>query len=59
MYDTGDYAGLSWWSFYEPRWASIGLWDTAGLTVAGEPEPLTMSHDAVLDAAALIRRVLR
>lgn len=58
MYDTGDYAGVSWWSFYEPRWASFGLWDVSGLTVAGDPEPLTMDHDAVQDAAALIRRVI-
>ncbi|MBE4719556.1 RES family NAD+ phosphorylase [Pseudarthrobacter sp. AB1] len=58
IHDTGDYAGLSWWSFYEPRWASLGLWDTSGLTVAGPPEPLTMDHDAVQEAAALIRRVI-
>ncbi|MDJ0459326.1 hypothetical protein PUN71_019150 [Arthrobacter sp. NQ7] len=58
MYDTGDYAGVSWWSFYEPRWASFGLWDVSGLTVAGEPEPLTLAHDAVRDAATPIRRVV-
>jgi hypothetical protein len=58
MYETGDYAGLSWWSFYEPRWGSFGLWEITGLTVAGDPEPLTMAHDAVQDAAALIRRVI-
>lgn len=56
MYETGDYAGLSWWSFYEPRWASYGLWDIAGLSVAGAPETLTLNHPAVQDAAALIRR---
>jgi hypothetical protein len=58
MYDTGNYDGLSWWSYYGPRWASIGLWDVSGLTVTGEPEPLTMSYDAVREAAALIRRVI-
>jgi hypothetical protein len=58
MYESGDCAGLSWWSFYEPRWASFGLWDISGLTLSGEPEPLTMAHDAVQDAAALIRRVV-
>ncbi|ABK02109.1 hypothetical protein Arth_0711 [Arthrobacter sp. FB24] len=58
MYETGDYAGLSWWSFYEPRWASFGLWDITGLTPVGDPEPLTMTHDAVQDAATLIRRVI-
>jgi len=29
IYDTGDYAGVSWWSFYEPRWASLGMWDVS------------------------------
>jgi hypothetical protein len=51
-------ADTVWWSFYEPRWASFGLWNIAGLTVAGDPEPLTMAHDAVQDAAALIRRLV-
>lgn len=58
MYETGDYAGVSWWSFYEPRWASYGLWDTSALTVVGTPEVLTLSHPAVEEAAALIRRAI-
>nr|WP_218063941.1 RES domain-containing protein [Arthrobacter wenxiniae] len=58
MYDTGGYAGVSWWSYYEPSWASYGLWDISGLTVAGTPEILTLSHPAVQDAAALIRRII-
>lgn len=56
MYNSGDYAGVSWWSFYEPRWASFGLWDVSGLMVAEPPEVLSLDHDAVLEAAALIRR---
>ncbi|MET4144337.1 RES domain-containing protein [Arthrobacter sp. UYCo732] len=56
MFETGDYAGVSWWSFYEPRWASFGLWDVSGLTVDGPPEPLTLGHPAVLEASTMIRR---
>lgn len=56
MYETGEYAGISWWSFYEPRWASFGFWDASQLTVDGAPEPLTLAHPALLEAAALIRR---
>ncbi|MDQ0664705.1 hypothetical protein QFZ35_003203 [Arthrobacter ulcerisalmonis] len=59
IYDTGSFDGLSWWSYYEPRWASIGLWDVKGLEVAGDPEPLTMDHDTVREAAAIIRKVIR
>ncbi|MBG0738886.1 RES family NAD+ phosphorylase [Paeniglutamicibacter antarcticus] len=58
MYETGDYAGLSWWSYYDPIWASFGLWDITGLTVDGAPEPLTLGHAAVQDAASIIRRTL-
>lgn len=58
IHDTGRFDGLSWWSFYEPRWASIGLWKNSGLTVAGTPEPLTIDHDAVQEAASMIRRVI-
>jgi hypothetical protein len=45
--------------YYEPRWASIGVWDVKGLEVAGDPEPLTMDHEAVREAAAIIRKVIR
>ena len=58
MYDTGDYAGLSWWSYYDPRWASYGLWDVSGLRAAGTPEALTIDHPAVENAASLIRRTV-
>lgn len=58
MYDTGDYAGISWWSFFEPRWASFGLWDVSALTVAGPPEPLTLTHPAIQDASSIIRRLI-
>lgn len=58
VHDTGRFDGLSWWSFYEPRWASIGLWKNSGLTVAGTPEPLTIDHDAVQEAASMIRRLI-
>lgn len=58
IYDAGDHKGVSWWSCYEPRWASIGLWDITGLELAAEPQPLTMNHPAVLGAAEAIRRIV-
>lgn len=58
MHDTADYAGISWWSFYEPRWSSFGLWDISGLAVVGTPEPLSLGDGTVRDAASLIRRVI-
>ncbi|XAS69917.1 hypothetical protein V3C33_21020 (plasmid) [Micrococcaceae bacterium Sec5.7] len=43
MYEAGDHAGI---------------WNCADLAVAGPPEPLTLVHAAVQDAAATIRRVI-
>lgn len=58
IYDTGEHQGISWWSYYEPRWASFGLWDYSGLTVVGDPEPLAMDHPSVVEAADIIKRVI-
>ncbi|WP_262103458.1 RES domain-containing protein [Arthrobacter sp. Marseille-P9274] len=58
IYDAGGTAGVSWWSYYEPRWASIGLWDISGLTPVGDPEPLTLDHPVIHGAAEAIRRIV-
>lgn len=58
MYDAGDYAGLSWWSFYAAQWSSIGLWDRDGLSLIGAPVELTLDHDAIQEAADTIKRVI-
>lgn len=31
IYSLRRYIGISWWNFYEPRWASFGLWDIGSL----------------------------
>ncbi|MDJ0355729.1 RES family NAD+ phosphorylase [Paenarthrobacter sp. PH39-S1] len=58
MYDAGLHAGISWWSFYEPRWVSSGLWNIDALTIAQPPELLSLEHDSVRDAASWIKRVI-
>jgi hypothetical protein len=59
IHDRGRHAGVSWWSYRDPQWSAIGLWDRSGLSLAGRPTPLTMEHPALLDAAAVLPRVLR
>lgn len=49
------WVGLRWWSYYDPRWYSYGLWDRRHLTVAGI-EPLSLDHPAVVEAATVLRR---
>ena len=47
--------GVRWWSYYDPRWYSYGLWDRRQLTVTGV-EPLSLDHPAVVEAATVLRR---
>lgn len=58
IYDTGEDSGVSWWSYRDPRWASLGLWDRTELAVADDPEKLALDHPALLEAGELISRVI-
>lgn len=53
--DKRRWAGVRWWSYYDSRWYSYGLWDRHYLTVAGV-EPLSLDHPAVVEAATVLRR---
>lgn len=57
IYDSNDHDGVSWWSYYEPMWASFGLWNYSNLSVAEDPVPLGLSHPDVQEAADIIRRL--
>lgn len=52
------YAGISWWSYYEPRWQSIGIWAHDRVALASPPEILTASDPRVRAAAQAIKRRL-
>jgi hypothetical protein len=47
------WAGVSWWSFHDSRWASIGLWDRRAVTNFGFEE-LTIDSPAIVEAAAVL-----
>jgi RES domain-containing protein len=57
LFASGEFAGARWWSYYNPDWGSLGLWDTAALTVT-DIAALTANHPAFLAAAAEIVRVI-
>lgn len=48
-------AGVRWWSYYDPRWGSHGIWDTDTLTVDAV-EPVSLDHPGVLVAAEVLSR---
>jgi hypothetical protein len=55
IYGQHRWAGVRWWSYYDARWASIGLWDIHGLTVK-EVLPLTLDTPALAEASRIIMR---
>ncbi|MBC5800662.1 MAG: RES family NAD+ phosphorylase [Candidatus Eremiobacteraeota bacterium] len=58
LFMRSSWCGVSWWSYYDSRWRSIGLWEQATLTLV-HVEPLTLQHPSILTAAPLLKRRLR
>ena len=59
IYEQRQWAGVRWWSYYEPQWGSIGLWDTAGLRLR-DVRVLEMDDDDLVAAGrAILRRIRR
>lgn len=55
IHSQHSFAGIRWWSYYDSRWGSYGLWDTSGLAVA-DVTVLDLDHPAVLEAAGTLLR---
>jgi hypothetical protein len=47
--------GVRWWSYYDPRWASVGLWDIRHL-VLQDVLALHLHDAALIEAGRLIVR---
>lgn len=57
LFDTDEFAGVRWWSYHNPDWGSVGLWDTAALTIA-DIFVLSADHPVFVAAAAEIVRII-
>jgi hypothetical protein len=57
VFDLDQFVGVRWWSYYNPEWGSLGLWDTSALTVV-DIVVLTVEHPAFVAAAADIVRII-
>lgn len=57
IFDEGRWSGVSWWSYWDPRWASFGVWRVEAVRVT-RVEPLTMRSRALREAAEVLNRVL-
>ena len=58
IFTTGDWDGISWWSYYHPTITLVATWRSDGLELIGTEE-LSCDHDAVRTAADLIVRRIR
>lgn len=54
-WEEAQFAGVQWWSYHDPRWATLGLWATDGIKV-DTVEDLAATHPAVVEAAEVLLR---
>lgn len=55
VYKAGNSAGVSWWSYYNPDWSCVGLWDLSKLKTAHVNE-LSLDHAWVEEASRATNR---
>lgn len=55
IHGEGGHAGVRWWSYYNPDWGSIGLWDRERIEV-GDVTPLTRESPELETARQLLLR---
>ena len=56
IYDSRRFAGVSWWSYYEPDWQSLGIWDLSAVRMVEAPRILKLDDVVVGEAARTICR---
>jgi hypothetical protein len=55
IFEMGQFTGIRWWSYYDPDWASIGMWNITDLHIE-DVVPLTLDHP---DLSAASRTIVR
>jgi hypothetical protein len=58
IYAQRRWVGVRWWSYYDPRWASAGLWELSRLALE-DVRPLRLDDPALIEASrTIVRRIL-
>lgn len=59
IFARAEFAGVRWWSYYDPRWGSYGLWDVGAVRVASVTVLDDIDQPDVVAAADVLNRVRR
>ncbi|MDT4936775.1 MAG: hypothetical protein QOG80_446 [Pseudonocardiales bacterium] len=54
-----EFAGVSWWSYYDPRWGSVGLWDVSALELVAVDVLDELDRPEIAEAADVLGRIRR
>jgi hypothetical protein len=58
IYEQRQWIGVRWWSYYDPRWVSVGLWDIGRLKLE-EVRPLRLDDPELVEASrTIVRRII-
>jgi RES domain len=55
IYLQGAWAAVRWWSYYDPRWTSFGVWGRSSLSLE-DVRALRLDDRAMIEAARTIAR---
>lgn len=58
IHERGSFAGVQWWSYYNPDWAVAAIWAISRIDIAEPPRLVTVDDPFVIDAARVIVRSL-
>lgn len=59
LFSRNQFAGVRWWSYYDPRWGSFGLWDTAALELLDVEVLDDIDQPDFVEAADVLNRLHR
>jgi hypothetical protein len=55
IFEEGRWGGIRWWSYFDPRWGSHGVWAMEGLSIV-DVEPLSLAHTGLREASEVLNR---
>lgn len=59
IYAQKSLAGVRWWSYYDPRWGSYGVWDVSTLRVTTVTVLDDIDFPDIVEAADVLHRIRR